>query len=229
MQENMATTPFRFMSRVSLPELTGIAATNLAELLQGIKSAPPGAIFNHTHNFQPAQQSTALELVSDFAFWVRETLMEEVLGERLALLNPGHFHHIEELRAALVRTVEAFLAGNDRRSTHAVPSGREFHFIKANIFVFPLSCEVTDLPGFARALKTVSLNSIFYHAFESKLRHEQTENDFVRWVRDSVGDADLARTLHRMDLYSYSLSSVPVVLARTVEERMFLGRLYQEG
>lgn len=48
MTRGKATSPFKFMTRLSLPEITGVCAATLPELLEGIRSVHPGAIFNHT-------------------------------------------------------------------------------------------------------------------------------------------------------------------------------------
>ena len=45
-----ATEAFRFYSRLNLKEVTGIKASNLTELLAGLKKVPGSVIYYHTHN-----------------------------------------------------------------------------------------------------------------------------------------------------------------------------------
>ncbi len=43
--------PFKFCTRLTLTEVTGRKAANIAELLDGIKAADDADIYHHTHRF----------------------------------------------------------------------------------------------------------------------------------------------------------------------------------
>lgn len=42
---------FRFSTQVSIPELTGLKAANLQQLLDSVKTVPGSVIYHHTHRF----------------------------------------------------------------------------------------------------------------------------------------------------------------------------------
>ena len=53
---NKAKEPFKFYTQVSIPELTGLKAANLQELLDPIKTVPGSVIYHHTHRFLQQHQ-----------------------------------------------------------------------------------------------------------------------------------------------------------------------------
>lgn len=48
--------PFRFCTQTHIPELTGLKANNLQELLDHIKTVPGSVIYHHTHHFLQQHQ-----------------------------------------------------------------------------------------------------------------------------------------------------------------------------
>ena len=74
-------------------------------------------------------------------------------------------------------------------------------------FVLHTPYVARTLTEFREALKQVSINSLYYHIFDAKLRLEKGENDFSRWFRDS-GRVELAEEVARLDPYSYTLEGL---------------------
>ncbi|HTR80264.1 MAG TPA: DUF5752 family protein, partial [Bacteroidota bacterium] len=56
-------------------------------------------------------------------------------------------------------------------------------------------------------LTHISVNSIYYHVFDAKLRVEKGENDFSRWFAD-LGNAELAEKVRSLDPYTQTLESL---------------------
>ncbi|MDD5428718.1 MAG: DUF5752 family protein, partial [Candidatus Omnitrophica bacterium] len=90
--------PFRFYTRLNLTELTGLKASNLGELLEGLKEAPESSIYHHTHRFLQQHHFLSPEPPNDFAYWVTGMLGEERLGEKLASIDIVRFTTINDLR-----------------------------------------------------------------------------------------------------------------------------------
>ena len=77
---NKAKEPFKFYTQVSIPELTGLKASNLQDLLDLIKTVPGSVIYYHTHRFLQQHQYLSPEPPNDFAYWITGILGEEELG-----------------------------------------------------------------------------------------------------------------------------------------------------
>jgi dCMP deaminase len=68
--------------------------------------------------------------------------------------------------------------------------------------------DVKTLEEFVAELKKVTVDSIYYHMFEAKLRLEKGENDFSLWLDTAVGEKELARKISRLDPYTYTMESL---------------------
>ena len=71
-----------------------------------------------------------------------------------------------------------------RNATSDAPRGEEFHFLASRIFVLPTPFVVSSLGEFREALERVTINSIYYHMFDARLRLARGDNDFSRWLDD---------------------------------------------
>ena len=80
------------------------------------------------------------------------------------------------------------------------PSGREFHFIRSISAVIPTSYVAHDLREFIEILKLVSLDTLYFHIFESRLRLHKGVNDFSIWINDCLGEKALADEIAVLDL-----------------------------
>ena len=178
--------PFRFYSRTHLTELTGLRAKNLRELVDIMKKVPDAVIYYHTHRFLEEHHYLTPEPSNDFAVWVSDALGEEVLGERLASVNTFEFPNLGALRERLVGIIEERLAkGPDSREAM---TGREFHFMKSVSVILPTPYVAHDLREFVETLRKISLGSLYFHVFESRLRLGKGLNDFSIWMKDSLGE-----------------------------------------
>ena len=190
--------PFRFYNRVHLTELTGLDARNLNEFFTILKSVPDDVIFFHTHHFLEEPPYLNPEPANDFALWARDSLGEEVLGERLASVNTAfEFLNLGAVRKRFISIIEEHLA--ESGVSREAFAGREFHFLKSVSFIWPSPYSVHDLQGFVEALHKISASCLFYHIFESRLRLGQGFNDFSLWIRDGLGETELSAEIARFD------------------------------
>jgi small-conductance mechanosensitive channel len=210
--------PFRFYSRTHITELTGLKAKNLHELVDVLKKAPDSITYYHTHHFLEEHHYLTPEPSNDFAIWVSDALGEEVLGERLASVNTFEFPTLGALRDRLTGIIEEYLAkGSNAREAMA---GREFHFMKSVSVVFPTTYMVHDLREFIETLRKISLGSLYFHVFESRLRLGKGLNDFTIWLRDSLEEAELGEDIARLDPYTYTLEGLRSSLIQLIEKRI---------
>src|SRR3972149_10340350 len=190
--------PFRFHTRLNLSELTGLRAANVSELLELIKTVPGSSIYHHTHRFLQQHQYLSPEPPNDFAYWVSSVLGEPELGERLASIDIIQFSTIRSLREKIIDVIEKYLQHNPRTQTKYVHKGAEFHFVKSISFVFPTNYYAYDLKELAEILKKITIDSIYFHVFEARLRLEKNGNDFSLWIEKSFGDKKLAAKLSNL-------------------------------
>jgi hypothetical protein len=212
--------PFRFYTRLHLSELTGLRAATLGQLVDLIKKVPGACIYHHTHRFLLQHQYLSPEPPNDFAYWVDKILGNDELGEDLASIDTMQFSNIRSLRDRIVRTIEDHLKNNQWAKLKFAREGEEFHFIKSVSFVIPTSYEVQDLAGFVDILKKITVDSIYFHIFESRLRLERHTNDFSNWFETSLNEPELADEIARLDPYTRTLEDLRGTLIKIIENKI---------
>ena len=211
---------FRFFTETHLLELTGLKAANLQELLYHIKTVPPSVIYCHTHNFLQQHHYLSPEPPNDFAYWITGILGEEELGEYLFSIDTIQYTTIYELRVEIIRTIENYMAKHPRSLQKFATPGDEFHFFKSVSFIFQTPYTAFDLKEFHAALQRVTLDSIYFHMFEARLRIKQGINDFSKWLNDSLQEERLANTISSLDPYTHTLGGLRTILIKLVEKRL---------
>lgn len=209
MQElQKAKEPFVFYTRMHLSELTGLRASTLNQLLQLVKEVNGSCIYHHTHRFLQQHQHLSPEPPNDFAYWVTEVLGEDELGEKLASIDVIQFNTIRSLREKIAGTIESYLADNPMAKVRFSKENEEFHFMKSISFVMPTKYVAHDLNDFAEILGKITIDSIYYHIFESRLRLEKNTNDFSKWFLTSLDDERLASEISKLDPYTFTLEGL---------------------
>lgn len=216
-QARRAKNPFRFYTRLHLSELTGLKAKTLTELLELIKKVPGSSIYHHTHRFLQIHQYLSPEPPNDFAYWVANVLGEDILGERLATIDTIKFSTIRALRDKIVQTIENYLKEYLLSKKKFANPEEEFHFIKSISFVLPTDHIVKNIREFAAVLKKITIDSIYFHIFEARLRLEKPTNDFSYWIEDSIGDKVLADKIASLDPYTRTMDDLRWALVELVE------------
>lgn len=206
---------FNFNTKLDQTLLLGVRANTIEELLAGVKSVPDSSIYFHTHRFLNQHQYLSPEPPNDFAYWVSNILGDDVLGERLWSVDIVRFNSIHELRQNLITILESYLASAPRKIQSQ--EGEEFHFMASRTFVLPTRHAARDLKEFAEVLGKVSIQSIYFHVFDAKLRLKHGENDFSRWFR-SLGKTELADASRRLDPYSHTLDGLRQELITLVKK-----------
>ncbi len=212
--------PFRFYTRLNLSELTGLRAATLAQLLDLIRTVPGSSIYHHTHRFLQQHQFLSPEPPNDFAYWVSEALGEDELAERLVSIDTMQYPAIRGLRDKIARTIEDYLNNNPLSKLRFARSGEEFHFIKSISFVLPTNYVADDLRSFAEIMKKVTIESIYFHIFEARLRLEKQTNDFSNWIETSLGDKQLADEISSLDPYTRTLDGLRRTIIKKAERRI---------
>jgi hypothetical protein len=205
---------FQFMTKSDLTLLLGRKAKNAMELNAGLREVPAMSVYFHTHHFLQQHHYLSPEPPNDFAYWVTNVLNDDVLGEQLASIDIMQFVSIEEIRQRFLSLLEEYLKTAERIIDS--PRGEEFHFMSCQTFAFPTPYVATTLGEFRDILEKVSIDTIYYHMFDARMRPELGNNDFSIWIRDS-GYPDLATAIQALDPYSHTLEGLRKAVIRLIE------------
>ncbi len=191
-----ASAPFKFYTQVHITELTGQKARNMQQLASILRLSPDSVVYYHTHHFLQSHNYLVPEPANDFAVWVSDVLGEEEIGERLAVVDTFEFPSLAMLRERIVGIIEECL-GRGMNGREA-PEGQEFHFMKSVTVGLPTPYVAHDLREFVEALRKISLGSLYFHVFESRLRLGRGLNDFSIWLQDSLDEPELGQEIARV-------------------------------
>jgi hypothetical protein len=207
--------PFQFKTKLDQTLLLGRTAHTIPELLEGITEVPDSSIYFHTHKFLHQHHYLSPEPPNDFAYWITEVLNIPDLGEEMSSVDIVQYHRLASLRSRFIEVLSSY-AGASKRSPSA-PPGEVFHCMASRIFVLNTPYVAKTLTEFKEALNHLTINSIYYHMFDSRLRLEKEENDFSRWFND-LGYNKLAEEVARLDPYTYTLDGLRKRIIRMVEK-----------
>ncbi|MCX5707787.1 MAG: DUF5752 family protein [Candidatus Omnitrophica bacterium] len=145
---------------------------------------------------------------NDFAYWIAQVIGEDELAERLASIDTVRFSTIRSLREQLIATIETYLEEKPLSKLRFAGAGEEFHFIKSVSFILPTAHVANNLEEFMGILEKITINSIYFHVFEARLRLERPTNDFSEWMEDALGCSDIADEIARLDPYTYTMEEL---------------------
>ncbi|MDD5439706.1 MAG: DUF5752 family protein [Candidatus Omnitrophica bacterium] len=209
--------PFRFCTRLHLTELTGLKASTVGELLALLKAVPGSSIYHHTHRFLQQHQYLSPEPPNDFAYWITTAVREKELGERLASIDTVQFKSIDALREEIITTIARYLRESPSVGVKPVNENERFFFMKSISFICETDYAAYDLKEFAEILRKITIESIYYHIFEARLRLEKETNDFSLWIEKALGNKKIADNISRLDPYSYTLEELREKVASIIE------------
>jgi hypothetical protein len=196
---------FQFFSKLDQTILLGRKARNAQELLEGIQEVPGSSIYHHTHRYLQQHHYLSPEPPNDFAYWVSEVLNDAVLGEKLSSIDIIQFTSIADLRKSLIEAIEQHI--HSAVTLTDCPPGEEFHFMACQTVVFKTPHTAHELAAFKQILQQISINSLYYHMFDARLRIGKNDNDFSRWFSD-LGYTKLAEEISRLDPYTQTLEGL---------------------
>jgi hypothetical protein len=202
----VASQPFVFTGCVELRQSLDHRATDERELLERLEEVPAGSVFYHTHGYFLRHRPVTTAYGNDFAAWVATQVRDQVLAERLAVVNPFEFTSLEALREEMASIIHDHLL-----RLSAVPRvefGEPFYFQQSHIVEVPLGTGATTLAEFRAGLAAVDASAIYFHMVEARARLGRRAGDFAEWLRTSLEMPALAERIARIDTYVTSLERV---------------------
>jgi hypothetical protein len=198
--------PFVFTGCVELRQTLDHRATDERELLERLEEVPAGSVFYHTHGYFLRHRPITTAYGNDFAAWVAAHLRDQILAERLAVVNPFEFGTLEDLREELASIIHDHLV--HLSSVPRVELGEVFYFQQSHIVEVTLGPGCETLAEFRAGLASVDASAIYMHMVEARARLGRRAGDFAEWIRSSLEMPALAEKIERIDTYMTNLERV---------------------
>ncbi len=199
-----AKNPFRFVDAFYLVVVGLESAHTLRDFAKQLAKASQLCIFCHTFHSLATHHYTAYS--SDFAQWVMAGCNEGELAELLGAIDVRQFVELEDLRAALLREVDEYLAAHPESAER--PAFEPFYFSETREAVLPINRQASNLAELADGVRQMSLHSLHYHFVNSRLRLHLRTNDFSNWIENELGFPELGLQIKRVDFYTNTLPEV---------------------
>lgn len=208
-------TPFHFYTRLNLVKLLGIKAGDQIELLEGLKKIPLSSIYYHTHRFIQQHNYLSPEPPNDFAYWLTNILKLKDLGESFASIDTVCFEDLEDLKQEFIKIIDKYNA-KEKRIVRC-PEGEEFHFMSCVTLILPTPYVAHNLKEFIKILEKISVDSLYFHIFEARMRLGRGGNDFSAWFR-SIGKEKIAHEIARVDPYNITLAGLRKKIIKLIKK-----------
>jgi hypothetical protein len=213
----MENVPFSVKDCALVALATGKKARTLREFRAELANVRAASIYHHFWGGLLQPRFEEREYNNDFASWVRHGIHDEVLAERLALLDPTDFPDMDTLRTELIDQID-FRLDEEESLLWTRPSS-QFEFICSQIVVFDTSRRLKHPSELAPAVTDFSTSSIFYHFIDARRRTADGRDDFSDWlVAWGPEFTPLEERLGNIDPYFGSLSELRDQLARLFSE-----------
>lgn len=197
---------FVVMDCVLLTRMSGISpAQDLRELRDRLTACSSNSLIHHFCETPLRHTFDDPDYRNDFAVWSRQSLADNVLAERLGIIDPYEIPNVEDLRQSVIDIVE------DRLSELApmVPGmrgGREFYFIEATSIVFETPKRISHPNELSDAVKSMTPGSIYFHFLESRRREPLRKDDFSVWIEKFGEEGQrYADSISHLDFYFKTL------------------------
>lgn len=216
-----AARPFVFCGCLELREILGRRARDERELMEELEQIPAASVYYHTHSIFLRHPRIAGAYPNDFANWVATQVRDQVLGERLAVVDPYHFASVEELREELVSIVD-----NHISTLNPVPRvvfGDPIFFVQSHVLEVPTGLEVGTLEEFRRGLAEVDVSAVYLHTLHARIRGEVAGGDFAHWIGQELGLDALAAAIGRINPYLGGLEEIRRETLRLVDAELESG------
>ncbi len=192
---------------------TGVTVQNLKEMRDSLVTVHPGSIYHHFWGALMRQRFDEPEYNNDFAGWIHHALGENVLAERLAVINPTDFD-LESLRQHLIDLIEQRM--DEINWPGWAPPDKAFRFIRSQIIVFDTRRRISRPDEFADVIPHLSSGSIFYHFIDARRRNDLGQDDFRVWTaKFGESHEPVLNQLSLLDPYFNTLIELREKLAET--------------
>lgn len=201
-----------------LTRMSGLApAINLRELRERLAVCKHDVLYHHFCETPLVPMFDYPDYRNDFAVWVRHILRDDILGERLGIIDPYSFESLEELRASALEIIDEHLS--ERVMVPWAPPGHEFYFMEATTVVFDTGKHIAHPHELVGAVSSMTNGSIYFHFLEARRRPPIGMDDFSAWL-SIVGSAwsTYVEAIQSIDFQFYTLGEIRKELVKVLTE-----------
>ena len=191
--------PFAVKDCTLIAIATGIKAQSLREMRDKLADIHSGSIYYHFWGSLLSPRFNEPEFNNDFASWSYHALHDMILAERLSVIDPSHFHNMEDLRQEVIDVIEERLY--EIEFVPFAKSSQQFNFVRSQIVVFDTRKRIEKPEELSSTLQNFSSGSIFYHFIDARRRTEKNTDDFREWL-NGFGEkySELSNLIANIDL-----------------------------
>lgn len=192
------------------------AAVNLRELRDRIASCTTDVLYHHFCETPLAPSFDYPDYRNDFAVWIKHKLDDDILAERLGIIDPYAFPSMEKLRLAVLDIID------DRLSELTIipwaRPGHEFYFMEASTVVFDTGERILHPRDLGAAIGAMTTGSIYYHFLEARRRPPRCVDDFSSWM-NGFGKAwtPHVRAIRQIDFTFFTLAELRTELVKVLK------------
>ena len=220
MSTNANVEPFFVKDCALVTIATGKKAQNLEEMSEHLLNIHLGSVYHHFWGGLLRPRFDEPEYNNDFAEWVHYALQDDILAERLSVIDPDPFVNLESLRQELLEIIEQRL--DEVQTLPWAKLDQQFHFLRSQMVVFDTNGKIEEPEELVEAVPKMSVGSIFYHFIDARRRSPEMMDDFRTWLR-SRGADDLCSQVAAVDPYFGSLVDLRTQLTDLFSKYFFRG------
>lgn len=214
----VATRPFTFIGCVELREILGRRARDEQELMEEIEGLPAESIYYHTSTVFLRRPLVAGSYPNDFAIWVGTQIRDQVLAERLGMVDPFQFDSPERVREEILSILDDHLEGISL--VPRIVFGDPFFFVRSHIIEVPTGLEARSLPEFRAALAEVDVSALYLHGLDARARWGVPGGHFAEWIGEALGLERLSERVGRLNPYMGGLERIRVMMLALIDAEL---------
>jgi hypothetical protein len=209
-------TDFEVKDCTLLVRMSGLPpAVNLRELRDRIALCHPDVLYHHFCEPPLRSSFDYPDYRNDFAVWSKYHLGDEILAERLGIIDPYSCGSMEEIRASTIDILEERLS--EVAIVPWVRKGHEFYFMQAITIVFDTGQRAAEPQALPPVIGRMSNGSIYFHFLEARRRLPERIDDFSAWLEGLEGDwSHYIKALRSIDFGFCSLTEIREELANAL-------------
>src|SRR5579885_2187450 len=186
---------------------TGEAAESLIAMRDILHTVSLNSIYHHFWGGRIGYHHVHPEYLNDFAYWAHQHLHDEVLSERLSIIDPTDYRNLEDLRKVIIDIIEDRI--EDLEFILWSRGVNPFHFAKSKTIVFDLGITASHPSELTEIIPKLPASSIFFHFIDARIRTENGLDDFSVWLTQFKGEFQTTIDKIRLiDPYFLSLSNI---------------------
>ncbi len=200
---------FVFKSELWIPRYTGIRVYSLNEFIDALKVVDRFSIFYHMFINIFNYHNLPTYYTNSLSYWFYKNGYPS-LAEKISAIDPLDYFDLEELRNALINTLEK--SNNNWYRKEKYP----FYFITAEREIIECGNIAQNLDEFIDGIRKSSINSIFYHLITSRIENKTIVNDYSAWLYN-IGEVKKAEKINKLDPYTMTLCEIKEKIVKILE------------